>query len=214
MDKKTTKTSKPNKPMADIAGSNKSSTHQSLLIHSRPILDYDTAAEPTTGSSEPEPTTAPEVLATTGKTIKVEAADGESLESPKADIPAEPPVVETPDLLPQTSELPATPIVALDEPESKDSANDSLPAKKLPPETVQPNTPADVHDRELQESINNREYFVPINAVARTHSIKVSILLTLLVILLAAVLIDLMLDTEFILLLQKIPHTHFFGGIN
>ena len=66
-------------------------------------------------------------------------------------------------------------------------------------------------ERQLQEYINNRKYFVPIRAAARERSIKRSIFLTLVVLILAGVLIDLMLDTGIILLIQKIPHTHFFN---
>ena len=65
-------------------------------------------------------------------------------------------------------------------------------------------------ERQAQKDINSRQYFVPINAVAHKRSIKVSITLTLLVLLLGFALIDLMLDSGTILLLQKIPHTHFF----
>ena len=60
------------------------------------------------------------------------------------------------------------------------------------------------------EEIDRRKYFVPINAIAHKRSIKVSIGLTILFILLSFILVDLMLDSGIILLLQKIPHTHFF----
>lgn len=63
---------------------------------------------------------------------------------------------------------------------------------------------------ELEHYVNSRQFFVPVNSVARKRSIKVSILLTLLVLILAVLLIDLMLDSGIILLIQHIPHTHFF----
>ncbi len=55
---------------------------------------------------------------------------------------------------------------------------------------------------------------MPIDAIARKRSIKVSMVLTILVLALAIVLIDLMLDSGTILLVQKIPHTHFFSVNN
>lgn len=66
-------------------------------------------------------------------------------------------------------------------------------------------------ERELQEYVKNRKYFVPIDVAARKRSEKMSILLTVAVLLLAFVLLDLMLDTGMIYLVQKIPHTHFFS---
>jgi hypothetical protein len=64
---------------------------------------------------------------------------------------------------------------------------------------------------ELEVVIENRKYFLPINTVAMRRSIKVSITLTIVVFLLSLVLLDFLLDTGTILLLQKIPHTHFFS---
>jgi len=66
-------------------------------------------------------------------------------------------------------------------------------------------------EQELQGYIDDRQFFVPINAVARKRSIIVSVSLTVLILLLALALVDLMLDSGIILLLQKIPHTHFFS---
>lgn len=65
--------------------------------------------------------------------------------------------------------------------------------------------------QELQAYIDNRKYNVPIGAVAQRRSVIISILLTIIVLLLAIVLVDLMLDSGIILLLTKLPHTHFFS---
>lgn len=65
-------------------------------------------------------------------------------------------------------------------------------------------------EQEIQSYIDNREFFVPINAVARKRSLKVSIALTFLELLLGLFLLNLMLDAGIIQLLEKIPHTHFF----
>lgn len=63
---------------------------------------------------------------------------------------------------------------------------------------------------ELESLIDSKQFYVPINAVARKREVKHSALMTILVLLLALVLIDLMLDSGLILLAEKIPHTHFF----
>jgi hypothetical protein len=65
--------------------------------------------------------------------------------------------------------------------------------------------------QELQKYIDRRDYYVPINAVERRRSIKVSVLLTFVVLLLSIALIDLMLDSGFIELINRLPHTHFFS---
>ncbi|HEX7963010.1 MAG TPA: hypothetical protein VF466_00310 [Candidatus Saccharimonadales bacterium] len=66
-------------------------------------------------------------------------------------------------------------------------------------------------EEEIQKYIDNREFFVPINAVAHKRSIKVSSVLVFVELVLGLVLLDLMLDSGLIDLVQKIPHTHFFG---
>lgn len=65
-------------------------------------------------------------------------------------------------------------------------------------------------ERELESLIDSKQFYVPINAVARKREVKHSALMTVLVLLLAFVLIDLMLDSGLILLAERIPHTHFF----
>lgn len=69
-------------------------------------------------------------------------------------------------------------------------------------------------EKEIQDIISSRQYFVPVDAVARRRSDKVSLGLTLLILLLSIALVDLLLDTGAILLLQKVPHTHFFSIYN
>lgn len=69
-------------------------------------------------------------------------------------------------------------------------------------------------EHEIEEIIDSRQYFVPIDAVAHKRSVNVSIILTILIFLLALILVDLMLDSGTILLLQKVPHTHFFSTRN
>jgi hypothetical protein len=65
-------------------------------------------------------------------------------------------------------------------------------------------------EQELQGYIANRDFFVPINAVARKRSLKVSMSLVFVELLLGLFLLNLMLDAGVIQLLEKIPHTSFF----
>ncbi|MEO6760982.1 MAG: hypothetical protein ABI220_01225 [Candidatus Saccharimonadales bacterium] len=65
---------------------------------------------------------------------------------------------------------------------------------------------------EWDKYIADHKFFVPVNEVARKRSVNTSIWLTVLAIILAAALVDMMLDTGLIALIQKIPHTHFFGS--
>ncbi len=69
----------------------------------------------------------------------------------------------------------------------------------------------DALTEKLKKYSETKQYYLPINAVAKKRSVKVSALLTVIVLLLAIVLIDFMLDSGTILLLQKVPHTHFFS---
>lgn len=65
--------------------------------------------------------------------------------------------------------------------------------------------------QEIESVIESHKYYVPVYAVARRQSIKVNFGLLAVVLVLAMVLIDLMLDSGTILLVQKVPHTHFFN---
>ncbi|HEY4963155.1 MAG TPA: hypothetical protein VIH90_00475 [Candidatus Saccharimonadales bacterium] len=65
--------------------------------------------------------------------------------------------------------------------------------------------------QELEKTIESRKYFVPINTIAQKRSIRVSLILVLLTLLLAILLIDLMFDSGMILLVNRLPHTHFFS---
>jgi len=66
-------------------------------------------------------------------------------------------------------------------------------------------------EKQIEEYIKDRAFFVPIHSVAQKKTVKVSGGLTILVIILSLVLIDLMLDSGVILFVQKLPHTHFFS---
>lgn len=81
--------------------------------------------------------------------------------------------------------------------------------------TQDPNIRKALEDAKRQEQIQSYieegKFFVPINAVARKRSVRVTIGLTFLELLLGVALINFMLDAGLISLLEKIPHTNFFG---
>jgi hypothetical protein len=91
---------------------------------------------------------------------------------------------------------------------SEDVAADSEPTKTSP--HIKKAVEDAKREQELQQYIDNRKFFVPINAVARKRSLKVSITLIALELLLGILLLNLMLDAGLIQLLEKIPHTHLF----
>jgi len=81
----------------------------------------------------------------------------------------------------------------------------------LRPRAPKPTSTAEQDPAEIKAVIESKQYFLPIDAVARRRSTKVSLLLTLLVIALATVLINLMLDSGLVVLPIDIPHTNLFS---
>jgi hypothetical protein len=117
--------------------------------------------------------------------------------------PTAPPTEETPK---QETE----PSPDLDNSGSQNDGQDQGEAATQPHKDAQSDPIDEKRAQELQDIIDSHKYFVPIDT-ARQRSIKLSFALTLLVFLLGLALIDLMLDSGTILLLQKVPHTHFYS---
>jgi hypothetical protein len=65
--------------------------------------------------------------------------------------------------------------------------------------------------QEIERTIESQKYYVPINTVAQKQSIRISLLLLLLTLLLAIILVDLMFDSGIVLIVNQLPHTHFFS---
>lgn len=190
-------------------------------------------------NSQPEPATAP-TLPSSKKIIVPIAADvPNEAQTPKQAVAKDEPKKNSDQTPKTTAEDPSSTESAIEAEESpqegssadlapkEPGAQGQAPSANVPetdigseggdekpsPETqkaVEEAAKAEARERELEDYIDKREFFVPINAVARKRSVKVSAGLTVLVLMLAVVLIDLMLDTGVILLVQKIPHTHFF----
>lgn len=137
-----------------------------------------------------------------------------------ADAPADDAATEAPEPTteaPKQSEEPPEKAADADGPGTDESASDdNNPANKGDkpnPETekaIAEAAAAAKRDQELEALIDSKQFYVPINAVARKKEVKHSVLMTVIVLLLAIVLIDLMLDSGLIFLAERIPHTHFF----
>ena len=127
----------------------------------------------------------------------------------------EPKAEPTTETQPATTDEPTAEPVESDTEDTTSNADDSNPAVTDEDKEVQDTKKAVEEARreqEVKEYIQNKQFFVPINQEARKRSIKVSFALILVLAILGAVLIDLMLDSGLIILIQKIPHTHFFTG--
>lgn len=94
-----------------------------------------------------------------------------------------------------------------EEPDATDTPSEAVSDAKAAKEAEA----AARREGELEKFIDTKQFFVPINKEAHKRSIKVTLWLTALYILLSLMLVNLMLDTGMILLLQKLPHTNFFS---
>lgn len=110
------------------------------------------------------------------------------------------------DTSPVTSTPAKAPETEVEEPKPATDAKQSEDTRKAVAEAQA----AAKRKAEVENYIDSKQFFVPINAIARKRSIKVSFALIFVLVLLSALLIDLMIDSGLILLVQKIPHTHFF----
>ena len=217
------KTHKPSANQADVVKAKKPSgdpaAHR-LLLSSRPMVGHDiTVSVPIENGGRIEPPSAP-VLASSKRTVIVPI---EAKDIPEPDKPEASGQNVSLDKIPKTtvnkpsgdSTIPVSAAAPVQQPAASQTKDTSTQADAQPTtetkKAVEEAAIAAQRERELEDYIDSRKFFVPINAVARKRSIKVSIVLTGMVLLLAIVLIDLMLDSGIILLVQKIPHTHFFS---
>lgn len=218
------KSKKTSTHIADVTKSNKgtdAADKPRLVIPKRSIIVPVSAIDSdddTTTAPAPEPS-APKSKPV-GKSVQPEAMTTGPGTAPASDTPS--PAAPEPDEPQEADEFSPAAASAADTGASPaaDAPPASPPAANTPVPDAKPASKAAPHVRkalddakraeELQGLINNREFFVPINSVARKRSLKVSIALTFLELLLGIVLLDLMLDAGVIELIQKIPHTHLF----
>lgn len=208
--------SRPKKPAPKPAAAD--SAGQRLVIPKRtvitPIIDDDAEAvatpEPSEHAAAPKPygkDVQPQMTAEKAPEAKPEAEPTAHPDEPTPPAP-EPKPEPTPPTPPAPE--PDKPEPAADDPDDAhpESADDDANSK-TPPQVRKALEEAH-RDQELQKIIEGREYFVPINAVARKRSVKVSLALVALELALGVLLLNLMLDAGIIELLDKIPHTNFF----
>lgn len=214
----------PGKQVLDITRPKKKTSTEAppapqLLIPKRsimvPVSEAKTEAEPSapipiTTKQEAKnlrPETAPEIAPTTTPIPK-------PMEPPTASTP-QPPASPPTASQPRAQRPPEDSMDAQDKPEPTaaedlEPENTDTPETKADPEVRKALEEAK-REQELQGFLDDREFFVPINAVARKRSLKVSIGLTIVELLLGVILLNLMLDAGLIHLLEKIPHTNFFN---
>ncbi|MFA5003783.1 MAG: hypothetical protein WC498_00695 [Candidatus Saccharimonadales bacterium] len=242
MEKDIKKTDKKVFDVTDPKKVSPNSSSRPLVVTNRSIVKQDpmvkdTAIEPLVEAPSTAPPVSPSV-----KQITISPVDDEPKEvenaKPESDITkevAEPTVAETPteeaptetaeieetakvDEVPAEEPAAAEPeAVAVSEPEAEESEEDKSTDKPQEKPDLEAQKAAEAEAKrqnELQKYIDSHEYFVPVDAVQHKRSVKTSIGLTILLFILSVALIDLMLDSGFIELLQKIPHTHFFRVIN
>jgi hypothetical protein len=222
------------KDQVEDATSTQEAPSPQLRVSNRPILGHDiTLSAPAKDALIPEsspksaqaPSKSKLVIPVNGTRETPEdpkqtvASDKTSERADKGDDSSKDDVTEAQAASP-AEKTPAAPAVP-SETEAQNVPNETTPDEaeddadteqdKPNPENQKAAEEAAERERKLQEYTDSHQFFVPINAVAQKRSIKVSIGLTIMLLLLAILLIDLMLDTGIVLLLQKIPHTHFFN---
>lgn len=201
----TTKKPTP-KHMADVTKPKKPATSapaaERLVIPKRPMA-VPVASEDD-HSAAPEPITVKRTAKSVQPENPVAAPAPETPKSPEAPTPP-----DTPAAPPAPKDNADPPAPDMPEPEPSAPA-DPAPASDHP----NPHVRKALEDAKRQEQINqhieNRDFFVPVNTVARKRSIKVSAALIFVELLLGLLLLNLMLDAGLIELLYKIPHTNFF----
>jgi hypothetical protein len=228
------KAGKAKPKMADVTKPKKTAPDadaQPLIIQSRPLMSKETTAA-TSNSSQAEapksdePSSAPILPSQSKRALLVPISDGtdneaSAAEEPVATAKSQPTSVAAAE---KTKTTPATAEAkkpaeapakddAIKPDDADDTEVDDQKDEKPAAETqkaLEEAAAAEKRQEELESLIDSKQFFVPINAVAAKREVKHSAVMTVFVLVLAFILVDLMLDTGVILLVQKIPHTHFF----
>lgn len=203
-------------------------TAPELVISSRPIMNRDMAEDTGKGDEDrseplsPTPKRTVIVPVETDNTSKPEDAEASSPDTQDKQTKPEDDRISNQDANPtppaSTTSDPVSdatkPEVKPDTPDNTEENDSEETSAKPSLETQKVIEAATKREKELQGVIDSGKYYVPVNTVAHKRSIKVSILLTFLVIILGIALIDLMLDSGAIFLIQRIPHTHLLSTNN
>lgn len=199
-----------------------------IILEKRSHIDMDTPAAPSAADTPSAPAVAPTVKRTviappeTSPTTDTPAAtaptDTEAKEAPATSdattkssptpTPAQPeattatPPADTKTAAPAASQAADAQKDDAETNQDADESQEALEAKKA--------AAVEQQQKKVDKYIDTREFFVPIDAAAHKRSVQVSLWLTLVYIILSVILVDLMLDSGMIELLQKVPHTNFF----
>ncbi len=204
----------PQQPAPTIEQHRATSAPDPLLDPGPEELDGPQGAQPAaTPPAAPQPTAAEATAQTApqANAVPTTPADPGKLTAP-AD-PAQPAAPASPVEAIQSAmpESPAEPAAAPPDDAQESAASDGTDTanSKAHPDVRKALSEAK-RQQQIEGYIENGEFKVPINAVARKRSLRVSLSLTLLELVLGVILINLMLDAGLIQLLEKIPHTNFF----
>ncbi len=187
-----------------------------------PIESSASATKTISDPEEPEVSAGDPMMESVSEEASEEVIDESIKEAPSPSVqpPKEPLAPPTPASQPPAARptapagTPAPPDGVTDSsPESPDDGEETKESAETR-KAVEEAAKVAKREKELEELIDARKFYVPIKTGEHKRSIKVSFGLTFLILLLAVLLIDLMLDSDTILLLQKIPHTHFFSASN
>lgn len=203
-------TKKMGQKITDVTKPKKTEAAQPLVVQSRPIMARNIAVStPVDDDPRSEPAAAAPTLTAPRRTViqPLEASAAEAPSEPAAPTQKQEATPEATASTPQPSApQPSAPEQAEAEPSDRSGVKPTPETKKAVEEAAR----AAKREQELEALIDSKQFNVPINAVARKKSIKISAWLTFLLFLLGIALIDLMLDSGAIWLVQKIPHTNFF----
>lgn len=173
----------------------------------RLVIPKRSVSVPVAAADENTPASEPIAVKRTAKNVQPSSQPAtEQHEQPAAPQPADPPADPAPaDDTPNATmaDLPQT------DQKAEDGTDTGSASARVHPQVRKALEDAK-RQQEIQQHIENRDFFVPVNAVARKRSIKVSAVLILVELVLGMLLLNLMLDAGLIELLYKIPHTNFF----
>lgn len=111
----------------------------------------------------------------------------------------------------ESPETEAEPAEKSSAPESDSAATESGATQPEPDAAAAAEAAAEkARQLELQKLIDSRQFYVPIDAVGKRKAEHRSLWMILVIIVLSVILLDLMLDANIIVLIEKLPHTHFF----
>lgn len=185
-----------------------SASGRPIIVTNRPVLTADPMVVPKADSSTAEAVPVTRTAKTIAPVSQDVEAPAEKTKAPEAPTPAETtesaePSPDTPAEQPEAEAAENTRGVQIDTPVRDSEA--AVTAAEAEAEAAR-----QARETELEQLIASGKYAVPVNSVERKRTVHTSVGLTVLVVVLAALLIDLMLDANIIELLQKLPHTHFF----